>query len=63
MGIAIVFFIIWTIVMLTFGPFFLIWSLNTLFGLTIAFSFKTWIAAFFLVLTIGGYKFNMNSGK
>jgi len=28
-----------------FAPFAFIWALNTLFGLTIAYSFKTWLAA------------------
>lgn len=30
------------------GPLATIWSLNTLFGLTIAYTFKTWLAALFL---------------
>ena len=32
------------------GPLIFIWSLNTLFGLAIAYTFKTWLAA----LLIGG---------
>ena len=31
-------------------PFFIIWSLNTLFGLAIGYTFKTWLAAFILEL-------------
>jgi len=33
---------------LVFGPLLLLWSLNTLFGLGIAYSFKTWLAALLL---------------
>ena len=32
------------------SPILLIWSLNTLFGLNIAFGFKTWLAGFVLVI-------------
>lgn len=59
MKFVLVLFILWAIAMLSFGPIFLIWSLNTLFGLSIAFSFKTWLAGFFLILVIGGYKANI----
>lgn len=33
----------------TIGPFLLIWSLNTLFVLNIAFDVKTWVAAWILI--------------
>lgn len=33
------------------GPFALIWALNTLFGLAIAYSLSTWLASFLLMLT------------
>ena len=33
---------------LVFGPLLLLWSLNTLFGLGIAYSCKTWLAALLL---------------
>jgi len=36
------------------SPFMFIWSLNTLFGLTIAFGFYEWLAALLLVGTITG---------
>ncbi len=39
------------IVIFLLGPFALIWALNTLFGLTIAYSFSTWLASFILMLT------------
>ena len=38
------------------GPMLLIWSLNVLFGLGIAYGFKTWLAAFLL-----GAMFNVNN--
>jgi len=31
-----------------------IWALNTLFGLTIAYTFKTWMAALLLAGIVGG---------
>ena len=33
----------------------LIWSLNILFGLGIAITFKTWLAALFLIFLLGNY--------
>ena len=36
------------------GPFALIWSLNTLFGLGILTGFKTWLAAFFFLSVFAG---------
>ena len=36
------------VVLLTLIPIGFIWSINTLFGLTIAYSCKTWLAAFVL---------------
>jgi hypothetical protein len=37
-----------------FGPFLTIWAINTLFGLAIAYSFKTWLAALILDGLISG---------
>jgi hypothetical protein len=37
-----------------FGPLLLIWALNTLFGLGIAYTFLTWLAALILGATVGG---------
>jgi hypothetical protein len=34
-------------------PLVLIWSLNTLFGLGIAYTFRTWLAALFLGALVG----------
>lgn len=41
--------IVLVIAFFVFYPFAVIWSLNTLFGLTIPFTFSTWCAAAFLV--------------
>jgi hypothetical protein len=41
------------IVGLIFGPLLLIWSLNTLFGLTIAYTLKTWFATMLLAGVFG----------
>ena len=38
------------ILLIIFGPFLSIWAVNTLFGLTIPFTLKTWFAA----LVLGG---------
>lgn len=37
------------IIAILVAPFIFIWSLNTLFGLTIAFGFFEWLAALFLL--------------
>lgn len=39
------------------SPFFTIWSLNTIFGFEIAYSFKNWIAIIWLTVLIHGIKF------
>lgn len=46
MGVAIVLGIV--VLVLVFGPLVLIWALNTLFGLAIAYTLKTWLAALLL---------------
>jgi hypothetical protein len=35
-------------ILIFFGPFATIWALNTLFSLSIAYTFKTWLAALVL---------------
>lgn len=43
------------LLVITFFPLATIWSLNTLFQLGIAYTFKTWLAAIFLqMVTFGG---------
>lgn len=45
--------IFWDII---FGPFLNIWAINTLFGLGIAYTFKTWMASIILGAIVGGCK-------
>jgi hypothetical protein len=48
MMIKIVALVVLLIVLLAIGPLLTIWSLNTLFGLGIAYTFWTWLAVIFL---------------
>ena len=43
-----VFGIVLLVILIIAGPVAAIWSLNTLFGLSIPFTFKTWLAALLL---------------
>lgn len=38
------------------GPFLLIWSMNTLFALSIPYTLKTWVAALLLAGAVGGFR-------
>jgi hypothetical protein len=52
------------LVMIVFGPFLTIWSLNTLFGLGIAYTFKTWLAAVWVqMVTFGGLNSAIRKGN
>ena len=42
------------VAILIFGPLLFIWSLNTLFGLGIAYTFKTWLASLLVSGVVGG---------
>lgn len=46
--------VVLAIAVLVFGPFISIWSLNTLFGTTIAYTWKTWLAIFWIGLWFVG---------
>lgn len=46
--------ILLAVVLIIFGPLITIWSLNTLFGLGIAYSFWTWLATAWLSLVTFG---------
>ena len=52
------FFILLLLFFIFIGPVFTIWSLNTIFGLGIALTFKTWLATFWLTLIVAGAKYN-----
>ena len=52
------------IAMIIFGPFATIWSINTLFGTTIAFTFETWLATVWLsMVTFGNVVSAVNKSK
>lgn len=46
------------IALVALGPIMLIWSLNTLFGLGIQVNFNTWIAAWFIALSVRGSSYS-----
>ena len=48
-GSALVTILVIAIIAILVGPFLLIWSLNTLFGLTIAYGFFEWLAALLIL--------------
>jgi hypothetical protein len=45
-------FVLLVIVLIVVGPFLSIWALNTLFGLAIAYTLKTWAASLILGLAL-----------
>ena len=47
------------LVFLLAGPVFTIWSLNTLFGLQIPYTFQTWCAVVWLITIIHGIKISL----
>lgn len=51
---AVVLIFIIAILLIIFGPFLSIWAVNTLFGLTIPFTLKTWFAALILGGLVSG---------
>lgn len=60
---TLIFVLIFILFAVTISPLLFIWSLNTLFGLKIAFGFFEWLAALILVgtLTGGGARFTGKS--
>jgi hypothetical protein len=56
-------FIIVILALVVVGPFFTIWSLNTLFSLEIPYSFSTWIAVNWLLFLLHGVKVQKKSGS
>lgn len=48
-------------VCLVFGPLITIWALNTLFGFTIAYTFKTWLASLLVTSIFTGPAVQTNS--
>lgn len=48
------FIILFAIALVVLAPFATIWSINTLFGLAIPFTFDTWLASLILGGVVGG---------
>lgn len=46
-------FVIAVLALVLFWPFALIWAVNTLFGLGIAYTFWTWLAAMIIMVAFG----------
>lgn len=57
---ALIGIVFYVILMAFIGPFVTIWSLDTLFGFTIAYTFKNWMAVVWLTLVIHGVKITQN---
>ena len=53
-GLGIISVVILVVALVIIGPLAVIWALNTLFGLGIAYTFWTWLAVLVLSATIGG---------
>lgn len=52
---SVLFFILVSVLLILFAPFATIWSINTLFSTTIAYTFWTWLAMAWLTsVTFGG---------
>ena len=50
------------IALIIFGPFALIWALNTLFALSIPYTFWTWLASFVISTIFGKANIKINKG-
>lgn len=55
--------ILLAIAMVAFVPFVFLWSLNTLFGMGLAYSFINWLAALVLIGLFGKPNVNVNKPK
>lgn len=55
--------ILLAIAMVAFVPFVFLWSLNTLFGMGLAYSFINWLAALVLIGLFGKPNVNVNKAK
>jgi len=59
LGIKLLGFVSFLLMILVFGPLIAIWSINTLFPIEIEYNYKTWLAAFSLgILARGSITFN-----
>jgi hypothetical protein len=61
---AIAFGLVLTIfILISIGPIFTIWSLNTIFGLNIPLNFYTWVSMAWLLLILNQRSVNKNSSS
>lgn len=60
-AIGLILLIAFLVLLIGVGPIITIWSLNTLFGLTILYNFKTWFATAWLGSFLTAYKFRNKS--
>lgn len=58
---SIIFIIILLLFIIVFGPFFTIWSFNTIFKLDIPYTFYTWAAIAWLTAVLNGIRFNLKN--
>jgi len=57
---AVFFIFLLVIAIIAFGPLVLLWSLNTLFGMGLAYSFFNWLAALVLIGLFGKTNVTVN---
>jgi hypothetical protein len=59
-GITAIIIVASVVALIIFGPFLTIWSINTLFGLGIVYTFKTWLA---VVLLASAFRAPVHNSK
>jgi hypothetical protein len=52
LALGISFLVLFMLLFVIAWPFLTIWAINTLFGTTIAYTFKTWLACYLLLLSV-----------
>lgn len=62
-GIFVILLILFVVAVILMAPFVFIWAVNTLFSLSIAYSFTNWVASFVLLLFVGKPSINHTSKK
>ena len=61
-SLGIIAFVALAIALVIFGPFALIWALNTLFALSIPYTFWTWLASLVISTIFGKANVKINKG-
>ena len=52
LALGISFLVLFMLLFVIAWPFLTIWAINTLFGTTVAYTFKTWLACYLLLLSV-----------